>query len=71
MDQKMMRLCKIYSWDYVIWYKEGCAKNIEDYQAISEKNMAEKVEYVNDVIYKEGTINVLNYEETKLSKKKR
>lgn len=68
-DEKVMNLCKKYSWDYLIRYKEGCAKSIEEeYQAIPEKGRAGKAEYVNDIIYKEGMVNVLNYEETKVEK---
>lgn len=68
-NEKVMDLCKKYSWDYLIRYKEGCAKSIEEeYQAIPEKSRAGKAEYVNDIIYKEGKVNVLNYEETKIEK---
>lgn len=71
-DEKVMNLCKKYSWDYLIRYKEGCAKSIEEeYQAIPEKNRGGKAEYVNDIIYKEGTVNVLKYEETKIKKKEK
>lgn len=68
-NEKVMNLCKKYSWDYLIRYKEGCAKSIEEeYQAIPEKNRAGKAEYINGIIYKEGTVNVLRYEETKIEK---
>lgn len=68
-NEKVMNLCKKYSWDYLIRYKEGCAKSIEEeYQAIPEKGRAGKAEYVNGIIYKEGMVNVLNYEETKIEK---
>ena len=68
-NEKVMNLCKKYSWDYLIRYKEGCAKSIEkEYQAIPEKGRAGRAEYVNDIIYKEGMVNVLNYEETKIEK---
>ena len=70
-NEKVMGLCKKNSWDYLIRYKEGCAKSIEEeYQAIPEKNRAGKAEYVNDIIYKKGTVNVLRYEETKITKGK-
>ena len=64
-----MNLCEKSSWDYLIRYKEGCAKSIEEeYQAIPEKGRAGKAGYANDIIYKEGMVNVLNYEETKVEK---
>lgn len=70
-NEKVMEQCGRYSWDYIIRYKEGCAKSIEEeYQAIPEKNITGNAEYVNDVIYKEGTVNVLKYKETKIRKKK-
>lgn len=59
-DKKVMSLCKGYGWDYIIRYKEGCAKSIEEeYQAIPEKNRTGNAEYVNDIIYQEGSVNVL------------
>lgn len=69
-DEKVMGVCKGNSWDYLIRYKEGCAKSIEEeYRAIPEKNKAGQAEYINGIIYKEGTVNVLKYEETKVTKK--
>lgn len=59
-DKKVMNLCKAYGWDYIIRYKEGWAKSIEEeYQAIPEKNRTGNAEYVNDIIYQEGSVNVL------------
>lgn len=66
-DKKVLGLCKTYGWDYIIRYKEGCAKSIEEeYRAIPEKGKAGKAEYVNGIIYQEGTVNVLRYGETKI-----
>ena len=71
-DKKVMDLCKRYGWEYIIRYKEGCAKSIgEEYRAIPEKMQAGNAEYANGIIYQEGTVNVLRYKETKIEKKER
>lgn len=66
-SEKVMKQCESYNWNYIIRYKEGCARSIEEeYLAIPEKEYAGKTEYVNGIIYKEGTVNVLRTEETKI-----
>lgn len=54
-------------WEYIIRYKEGCASTIEkEYQAIPEKTVVEKAEFVNEVIFKEGIVNMLKYKESRV-----
>lgn len=65
-SEKIMKLCLKNGWDYIIRYKEGCASSIEEeYQNIPEKNQVKNAAYVNEVIYKDMTVNVLKYKETK------
>lgn len=65
-SEKVLKICKANSWDYIIRYKEGCAPTIEqEYKAIPEKNKAGNAEYVNGVIFKDLDVNVLKYRETK------
>ena len=65
-SEKVLKICKANSWDYIIRYKEGCAPCIEqEYKAIPEKNKAGNAEYVNGVIFKDFDVNVLKYRETK------
>lgn len=40
----------------------------KEYQAIPEKTFIENAEFVNEVIFKEGTVNVLKYKETRVKK---
>lgn len=62
-----MDLCESYHWKFIIRYKEGCAKSIEEeYCAIPEKERADSVEYVNEMVYKSRTVNVLEQKETKI-----
>ena len=66
-SEKVMKICKEYGWDYIIRYKEGCAKSIEqEYEAIPEKECVGKIEFVNDIVYKADTVNMLKYQETKI-----
>ena len=61
-----MDLCESYRWKFIIRYKEGCAKSIEEeYRAIPEKEREGSVEYVNGVVYKARNINVLMEKEIK------
>lgn len=65
-SEKIMKLCRNNGWDYIIRYKEGCAPSIEkEYQMIPEKNQVGNAEYVNEIIYKDMTVNILKYKETK------
>ena len=64
-----MKICEEYRWDYIIRYKEGCARSVEEeYKAIPEKNEAGKAEYINGIIYRDVEVNVLKYRETKIKK---
>ena len=68
-SEKIMKLCLKNGWAYIIRYKEGCASSIEEeYQNIPKKQQVKNAEYVNEVIYKEMTVNVLKYKETKQKK---
>ena len=59
------------NWDYIIRYKEGSASSIaQEYNAIPERIKAENTEFANEIIYKDGTVNVLKYIETKVKKRK-
>ena len=65
--ESIMDLCESYHWKFIIRYKEGCAKSIEEeYCAIPEKERAGSVEYVNEMVYKSRTVNVLEQKETKI-----
>ena len=69
--ENIMELCENYHWKYIIRYKEGCAKSIEEeYRNIPEKEKSQNTEYVNGVIYKSGQINMLVQKETQVKKGK-
>lgn len=68
-SEKVMNICKDNDWDFIIRYKEGCAKSIEqEYKAIPEKEYAGDVEYVNEIVYKDGTVNFVKYKEKRVKK---
>ena len=68
-SEKVMNICKENDWDFIIRYKEGCAKSIEqEYKAIPEKEYAGDVEYVNEIVYKDGTVNFVKYKEKRVKK---
>ena len=70
-SEKVINRCKEYNWDYIIRYKEGSASSIaQEYNAIPEKTKTENAEFANEIIYKDGTVNVLKYTETKVKKGK-
>ena len=59
-------ICEENRWDYIIRYKEGSIPSIEEeYRNISEKEISENAEYINEIIYKRKKLNVLKYQETK------
>ena len=65
--ENIMDLCESYRWKFIIRYKEGCAKSIEEeYCAIPEKEQFGTVKYVNEIVYKDRTVNVLEQRETKI-----
>ena len=65
--ENVLELCESYQWKYIIRYKEGCAKSIEEeYLAIPEKEKSGNTEYVNGVIYKSGTVNMLVQKEKQI-----
>lgn len=65
--ENIMNICDDYHWNFIIRYKEGCAKSIEEeYRAVPEKESAGSVNYVNEMVYKARTINVLEQKETKI-----
>jgi Transposase DDE domain. len=71
MSEKVINKCKEYNWDYIIRYKKGSAPSIaEEYDAIPEKETCQNAEFINDIIYKDSTVNVLKYKETKIKKGK-
>ena len=68
-SEKVKNICKENDWDFIIRYKEGCAKSIEqEYKAIPEKEYAGDVEYVNEIVYKDGTVNFVKYKEKRVKK---
>lgn len=68
-SEKVMNICKENDWDFIIRYKEGCAKSIEEeYKAIPEKEYVGNIEYVNEIVYKDRTVNYVKYKETKVKK---
>ena len=68
-SEKVINRCKKYKWSYIIRYKEGCASSIEEeYNAIPEKGCSGNAEFINGIIYKDGTVNVLKYTERKIVK---
>lgn len=69
--ESIMDLCENYHWKFIIRYKEGCAKSIEEeYCAIPEKEQSGAVKYVNDRVYRGRTINVLEQKETRVKGQK-
>lgn len=68
-SEKVINRCKEYNWSYIIRYKEGCASSIEEeYNAIPEKGCSGNAEFINGIIYKDSTVNVLKYTERKIVK---
>lgn len=66
-SEKVMNKCRENHWEYIIRYKEGCAPSIEkEYNAIPEKTQVQNAEFLNEVIFKDGTVNVLKYTEKKV-----
>lgn len=60
----VLDICDKNGWSYLICYEEGCAPGIEkEYQAIPGKNMADDREYINQVIFQDRDVNVLEYTE--------
>ena len=63
--ENIMELCESYRWKFIIRYKEGRAKSIEEeYRAIEEKEYSGNTEYINGILYKSRTVNVLLQKET-------
>lgn len=70
--ENIIDLCESYGWKFIIRYKEGSAKSIkEEYQAIKEKEYSGNTEYINGIIYKFRTVNVLLQKETKKEEKEK
>ena len=70
-SENVINRCKEYNWDYIICYKEGSASSIaQEYNAIPEKTKVGNAEFINKVLYQDGTVNVLTYTETKIKKGK-
>ena len=61
-------ICKENGWDYIIRYKEGCASSIaNEYRAMPEKkSCGSDIEYQNEVIFGEDSVNLIYYQETKI-----
>lgn len=69
--ENIMDLCESYHWKFIIRYKEGCAKSIEEeYSAIPEKEHSGAIEYVNGMVYRARMLNVLMQKERKIEDKK-
>ena len=69
--ENVMELCESYQWKYIIRYKEGCAKSIEEeYLSIPQKEKRGNTEYVNDVVYKTGMVNMLVQKEIQIKNEK-
>lgn len=69
--ENIMELCESYSWKFIIRYKEGSAKSIEEeYRAIDEKEYSGNTEYINGIIYKSRTVNVLLQKEIQKEEEK-
>lgn len=69
--ENIMDLCESYHWKFIIRYKEGCAKSIEEeYRAIPEKEQSGAIEYVNGMVYRARMLNVLMQKERKIKNKK-
>ena len=68
--ENIMDLCESYRWKFIIRYKEGCAKSIEEeYCAIPEKEHSGEIEYVNGMVYRARMLNVLSQKERKIKDK--
>ena len=70
-SERIIEICEKKGWSYIFRYKVGCAPSIaEEYELIPEKDYdGAGAEYVNDVVYHAGYINMLNYTERKTIKK--
>lgn len=66
-SDSVITTCESYGWSYIIRYKEGSARTIfEEYQSLPKKEKAGKgIEYANDIIFGDRTVNVLTYKEKK------
>jgi hypothetical protein len=64
-SEPVFKVCETYGWEYIIRYKEGSARTIlEEYQMLPERESAGSgIEYANDIVYKERTVNLLVYKE--------
>lgn len=61
-------ICKENGWDYIIRYKEGSASSIaNEYRAMPEKeSCGSGIEYQNEVIFGEDSVNLIYYRETRI-----
>ena len=68
--QKVLQICREYSWDYIIRYKEGSASSIaKEYQALPEKEtVGRDIEYQNEIMFYDFDINLIYYREKRVEK---
>lgn len=66
-SETVMSICRENKWDFIIRYKTGSIPSIsEEYEAIQEKEYVGHAEYINEIDYRENTVNVLKYWEEKV-----
>lgn len=67
--EPVMRICRDYGWEYLIRFKDGSIPGIaEEYRAIPEKEKSGKAEFVDGIVYRDHTVNILRYEEHRREK---
>lgn len=66
-QHKVFQTCQKYGWEYIIRYKEGAASSIaKDYRELPEiERVNEDLEYSNEIIFGDDTVNLVYYRETK------
>ena len=68
--QKVLQICREYSWDYIIRYKEGSAPSIaKEYQGLPEKEtVGPDIEYQNEILFYDFDVNLIYYREKRIEK---
>ena len=68
--QNVLQICRDYSWDYIIRYKEGSAPSIaKEYQALPEKEtVGTEIEYQNEIMFYDFDVNLIYYREKRIEK---
>lgn len=65
-SETVMNICRENRWEFIIRYKVGSIPSIqEEYENISEKEISNHTEYINEIDYNGNPVNMLKYREEK------